>query len=648
MSTNAQVKTQAKMPAAPVPARAGQPPVAVFEREAARPDIATQLEGAARLGHSLGAVSVDSPVPPIIQCQELPEEDEEEEELQMKREPAAVQRQEIPEEEGELQMMPAPPGQVALQRQELPEEEEELMMRRDNQRVGLEGGQVPPEVEAAIRRARGGGQPLEGALQEQMSASLGHDFSRVRVHTDSQADDLNQQLQAKAFTTGPDIFFSRGAYEPGTDSGRELIAHELSHVVQQSTGRVRAHPSGMVVRPSGDAFEQAADDVGRQGSARQATSNRALTRQLRSPVLASPADVLAWQRTAGNTRARRSLSGGGPRPDLARANGKGPGTAIPAVARRSVPVAGGPEPSRGRAAGTVQRVIWPQVGGPDRQRPVVELTYEEWSAVEFAYRQGQNVRFEEGEDAPMFYARGDALGARAPVVRCTEGLGVFARPLQGISFGALTSCLVVVAVLNDGRKVAAHDNPDLRPRVSGSQPGAVQSVKAYLTRARLRSSVAQVYAVAVRDQWDERGEPVPSGALVGGAPATGLSAQVAFQRQASLASRDKSAAFITYLQREVGSPVRLVTAADFQSVNVTASGYLQYTATVSSVVERESKLRVSREALVAGYSDTADTPPGRWGETVYGGALVYDAQGKRWVAREPAEVGEDWELEACP
>ncbi len=235
MSAKAQAKTQAKTPAAPAAAYISQPLVAEPEHEAERPDIAAQLEGAARLGHSLGEVNVDNSAPPTIQRQEIPEE--EEEELQLKREPAAVQRQ------------------------ELPEEEEELMLKRGDQRVGPQGGPVPPEVEAAIQRARGGGQPLEGALQQQMSASLGHDFSRVRVHIDAEADELNQQLQAKAFTTGPDIFFKRGAYDPGSGSGRELISHELGHVVQQSTGRVAGAGDRMTVRPAGDAFEQEADGI---------------------------------------------------------------------------------------------------------------------------------------------------------------------------------------------------------------------------------------------------------------------------------------------------------------------------------------------------------------------------------------------------
>lgn len=149
----------------------------------------------------------------------------------------------------------------ALQRQELSEEEEELQLKADIPVVGPEGGPVAPELGAAIQSARGGGQPLEDAIQAQMGEAMGHDFSDVRVHTDPEADALNRQLSAKAFTTGQDVFFSEGAYEPGSSRGQELLAHELSHVVQQRTSQVSSGGSGVTVRPAGDIFEQEADRV---------------------------------------------------------------------------------------------------------------------------------------------------------------------------------------------------------------------------------------------------------------------------------------------------------------------------------------------------------------------------------------------------
>jgi len=98
------------------------------------------------------------------------------------------------------------------------------------------GGEMDasPDLESSIQRARGGGQPLGDGIRERMEGAFGADFSGVRVHTDGTSDQLNQSIQAKAFTTGQDVFFRKGAYEPGSRGGQELLAHELTHVVQQS------------------------------------------------------------------------------------------------------------------------------------------------------------------------------------------------------------------------------------------------------------------------------------------------------------------------------------------------------------------------------------------------------------------------------
>lgn len=100
------------------------------------------------------------------------------------------------------------------------------------------GGEATTELESSINSARGGGLPLDAGLQQSMGRAMGADFSGVRVHTDSQADRLNQSIQAKAFTTGQDVFFRQGEYDPSSSGGLELIAHELTHVVQQ-TGVIR-------------------------------------------------------------------------------------------------------------------------------------------------------------------------------------------------------------------------------------------------------------------------------------------------------------------------------------------------------------------------------------------------------------------------
>ncbi len=111
------------------------------------------------------------------------------------------------------------------------------------------GGEMDasPDLESSIQRSRGGGQPLDDGIRERMEGAFGADFSGVRVHTDGTSDQLNQSIQAKAFTTGQDVFFRKGMYDPGSRGGQELLAHELTHVVQQTEGAVRQSPQHSVM-----------------------------------------------------------------------------------------------------------------------------------------------------------------------------------------------------------------------------------------------------------------------------------------------------------------------------------------------------------------------------------------------------------------
>ncbi len=164
-----------------------------------------------------------------LQRETVPEEEEDEATLQTK---SLLQRQEKPEEEEELQMKPM---NTSIQQQDMPEEEEEeLQTKPIVQR--REGGKTvaPVDLEASIERTQGQGQPLGDKVRGPMEQAFGSDFSRVRVHTDARSDQLNKSIQARAFTTGQDVFFRQGEYQPGSRGGQELLAHELTHVVQQS------------------------------------------------------------------------------------------------------------------------------------------------------------------------------------------------------------------------------------------------------------------------------------------------------------------------------------------------------------------------------------------------------------------------------
>jgi hypothetical protein len=153
-------------------------------------------------------------------------------------------------------------GLASLQRQVGNQAVQRLLAPRPGmgpvQRSGDAGFELDDETAERINRERGGGQPLDADMGEQVGGAMGQDFGGVQVHTSRESDELNQQLGSKAFTTGQDIFFREGAYEPGTSTGQELIAHELTHVAQQGAGRV--HSGGrMAVNQPGDAFEHEAD-----------------------------------------------------------------------------------------------------------------------------------------------------------------------------------------------------------------------------------------------------------------------------------------------------------------------------------------------------------------------------------------------------
>lgn len=122
-------------------------------------------------------------------------------------------------------------AQPNLQIQGLQPDETPLVQQ---QQESTSPGDVSLEVEAAIQQSRGQGQPLASAIRLPMEQAFGADFRGVKVHADSNADRLNQALQAKAFTTGQDVYFRSGAYAPESRSGKELLAHELTHVLQQN------------------------------------------------------------------------------------------------------------------------------------------------------------------------------------------------------------------------------------------------------------------------------------------------------------------------------------------------------------------------------------------------------------------------------
>lgn len=141
-----------------------------------------------------------------------------------------------------------------------------LQMRYGNQFVGRvinrasngddQSGDMSA-IERSIESSRGGGSGMDHSTRTRMETAFGADFSGVRIHHDSDSDELSQSLSARAFATGRDVYFRQGEYNPGTSGGRELLAHELTHVVQQTGGVQRK----MTVSQPSDPHEVEADQM---------------------------------------------------------------------------------------------------------------------------------------------------------------------------------------------------------------------------------------------------------------------------------------------------------------------------------------------------------------------------------------------------
>jgi hypothetical protein len=135
-------------------------------------------------------------------------------------------------------------AETTLRRQVEPGNESELLQTKAETAAGA----VPDPVRQSLEGSRAGGQALNPELQGEMEGAFRRDFSGVRVHTGDLAEDLNRQLSARAFTHGQDIFFNSGEFSPDTRDGRHLLAHELTHVVQQADGRTLSLATASVVQ----------------------------------------------------------------------------------------------------------------------------------------------------------------------------------------------------------------------------------------------------------------------------------------------------------------------------------------------------------------------------------------------------------------
>jgi len=119
-----------------------------------------------------------------------------------------------------------------LQRENEQEDEETGLLQRSE--TGEQAQSVNPEIERNIDNFHGGGAPLPESSRAFFEPRFGYDFSRVRIHNGSAATETAEAINARAFTLGNDIVFGAGQYTPEQESGQKLLAHELTHVIQQN------------------------------------------------------------------------------------------------------------------------------------------------------------------------------------------------------------------------------------------------------------------------------------------------------------------------------------------------------------------------------------------------------------------------------
>ena len=183
----------------------------------------------------------------------------------LKKEEEKILRADAPEEklqrveasQGKLQRADSPPEKIQRAAddkiQKVPQQEGKLQRR-----VATDGasssGAVGGDVQSAIRSKTTGGEQLSPDVRGHMESRFDADFSNIRIHKDSESASLNNQLSARAFTYQNHIFFSRDQYQPGNSAGQHLLAHELTHTIQQ--GHATQHNSQVSTTASTPAIQR--------------------------------------------------------------------------------------------------------------------------------------------------------------------------------------------------------------------------------------------------------------------------------------------------------------------------------------------------------------------------------------------------------
>ena len=133
-------------------------------------------------------------------------------------------------------MMEEEPAQA--KEEEVQSKEEELQAKEDEEvqtklQPSAPSAPSKPSINDQLSSSKGSGSPLSGGVKQEMESGFGADFSGVKIHTDDRAASMSKEIGAQAFTNKGDVYFNQGKFNPATQQGKTLLAHELTHTIQQ-------------------------------------------------------------------------------------------------------------------------------------------------------------------------------------------------------------------------------------------------------------------------------------------------------------------------------------------------------------------------------------------------------------------------------
>lgn len=201
-------ETEADATADKVTSRSGAPDV----QQSAQPEIQQQPLAESVSPVQMKEMGEEDPI------QKQPEQDENAVQKKEADDKDPIQKQS--EEETPVQQK-AEDDQVVQQK----EDDQDPVQRKEND--------ASLTTESKLSASKGQGKPVSGKVKQEMESGFGADFSRVRIHTDTPAEQMSQEMNAQAFTHGNDIYFNKGKYDPVSKEGKHLLAHELTHTIQQ-------------------------------------------------------------------------------------------------------------------------------------------------------------------------------------------------------------------------------------------------------------------------------------------------------------------------------------------------------------------------------------------------------------------------------